>query len=80
MHMVVDLKGLQMKLNSHRDIWTSTLDYWWTEGGKIISPYFLSEEDAIKWREENDPDYSCNGTDTEYLSEWDEWKPNRDLK
>ena len=69
-----------MKLQSHRDIWTNTPDYWWSEDGRVISPYFISEEDALSWRRENDPDFSCNGTDTEYIPEWDEWKANKDLK
>ena len=68
-----------MELNKHKDNWTNTTDYWWSEGEKIISPYFLKEEDALKWKQcvqdamlkfkkENYSDcldYSCNGTDTD---------------
>jgi coproporphyrinogen III oxidase len=69
-----------MKLQNHRDLWTNKPDYWWTLDGKVISPYFSNQEDAILWKEENESDYSCNGTDVEYLPEWDAWKANKDVK
>jgi hypothetical protein len=58
-----------MKLESHRDMWTNKPDYWWSDGKRIISPYFASEEEANRWKKER-----------EESTEWDSWKPNRDLR
>jgi len=57
-----------MKLESHRDMWTNRYDYWWTDDKRIISPYFVSEEEANRWMKER-----------EESTEWDAWKPNKDL-
>ena len=42
-----------MKLIKYRDAGMSTYTYFWTDsGGRVISPYFDTEEEAQTWNED----------------------------
>lgn len=54
----------EYKLVKYRDAGMNTYTYFWTDfRGRIASPYYESEADAMKWKRD----------------EWDDWKANKDI-
>jgi hypothetical protein len=44
---------VNMELIKYRDAGMRTYTYFWAIGQRVISPYFDSEDDAMKWKEED---------------------------
>jgi hypothetical protein len=48
-----DRENSYPKLVKYRDAGMNTYTYFWTIGGRCVSPYFDHEKDAKEWKYEN---------------------------
>ena len=53
---------VEMELVKYRDAGMPTYTYFWTVKGRMIGPFFDSEKDAYKWRDDATQRLDTNST------------------